>query len=45
MNVIRLYVLLMNIFTILTKEIIMKIITSSNNDHINNIINDFFYPK
>ena len=34
-----------NIFTILPKEIIMKIITSSNNDHINNIINNFFYPK
>jgi len=34
-----------NIFTILPTEIIMKIIASSNNDHINNIINNFFYPK
>lgn len=34
-----------NIFTILPKEIIIKIITGSNDNFIHNIINNFFYHK
>ena len=34
-----------NIFRILPKEIIIKIIIGSNDVHINNIINNFFYHK